>query len=85
MHDKIIHNPKICLELRGQSVAPFNPWLFIDPLDGPIDPWGSISTTLRTTVLVRILWFFKQYVYFESTKRSCYCCVNMVTSSTHNS
>ena len=27
------------------------PWLFIDPLDGPIDPWGSISTTLRTTVL----------------------------------
>lgn len=24
------------------------PWLFIDPLGGPIDPWGSISTTLRT-------------------------------------
>lgn len=24
------------------------PWLFIDPLDGPIDPWGSILTTLRT-------------------------------------
>jgi len=27
------------------------PWQFIDPLDGPIDPWGSISTTLRTTAL----------------------------------
>ena len=27
------------------------PWLFIDPLDGPVDPWGSISTTLRTTGL----------------------------------
>ena len=26
-------------------------WLFIDPLDGPIDPWKSISTTLRTTGL----------------------------------
>jgi len=26
-------------------------WLFIDPLDGPIDPWGSVSTTLRTTAL----------------------------------
>ena len=25
------------------------PWLFIDPLHGRIDPWGSISTTLRTT------------------------------------
>jgi len=45
MHDKIIHNPKICLEFRGHSVIP----MFIYPLDGPIDPWGSISTTLRTT------------------------------------
>jgi len=27
------------------------PWLFIDPLDGPNDPWGSISITLRTTAL----------------------------------
>ena len=35
----------------GHSVTPFDPWLFIDPLDGPIDPWGSMSTTLRTTVL----------------------------------
>jgi len=26
-------------------------WLFVDPLDGPIDLWGSISTTLRTTEL----------------------------------
>ena len=26
-------------------------WLFIDPLAGPIDPWGSISTTLRTNGL----------------------------------
>jgi len=25
------------------------PLLFIDPLDGPVDPWGSISTTFRTT------------------------------------
>jgi len=23
-------------------------WLFIDPLDGALDPWRSISTTLRT-------------------------------------
>jgi len=29
------------------------PWLFIDPLDGLIDPWGSISTTLRTTAIDR--------------------------------
>jgi len=27
------------------------PWLFIDTLDGPTDPWGSKSTTLRTTGL----------------------------------
>lgn len=25
-------------------------WLFIDPLDGPIDSWGSTSTTLKTPV-----------------------------------
>ena len=25
-----------------------NPWGFIEPLDDPIDHWGSISTTLRT-------------------------------------
>jgi len=25
MHDKIIHNPKICLELRGHSVTPIRP------------------------------------------------------------
>jgi len=31
-------------------------WLFIDPLDGPIDPWGSISTTLRTTALDHNVW-----------------------------
>ena len=24
MHDKIIHNPKIYLELRGHSVTPFD-------------------------------------------------------------
>ena len=28
------------------------PLLFIDPSDGSIDPWGSISTTFRITVLV---------------------------------
>jgi len=27
------------------------PRLFIDPLDGPIDPWVSIWTTFRTTGL----------------------------------
>jgi len=25
MHDKLIHNPKICLELRGYSVNPIRP------------------------------------------------------------
>jgi len=25
MHDKIIRNPKICLELRGHSVTPIRP------------------------------------------------------------
>ena len=27
------------------------PWLFIDPLDVPIDPWGLILTTLRNLAL----------------------------------
>jgi len=30
------------------------PWLFIDPLDCPIEPWGSISATLRTTTLTDV-------------------------------
>jgi len=25
MHDKIIHNPKMCLELRGHLVTPIRP------------------------------------------------------------
>jgi len=45
MHDKIVHNPKICLELRAIQWPPFN------PSHGPIEPWGSISTTLGTTGL----------------------------------
>jgi len=49
MHDKIIHNPKICLELRAIQWPHSTLWLFIDPLDGPIEPWVSISTTSRTT------------------------------------
>jgi len=30
-------------------------WLFIDPLGGQIDPWGLISTTLRTTGLKSLI------------------------------
>jgi len=33
MHDKIIHNPKICLEIRGHSVTP------IQPCDYLSTPW----------------------------------------------
>ena len=33
------------------SLTPIRPLAIFDPLDGPIDPWGSISTTLRTTGL----------------------------------
>jgi len=32
MHDKIIHNPKTCLELRGLSVTPFDPVAIYRPL-----------------------------------------------------
>jgi len=47
--DKIIHNPKICVELRGHSAT------LIQPSDYLSTPWmiqltsGPISTTLRTT------------------------------------
>ena len=53
MYDKTIHNLKICIELKRHSVTPIRPrdYLFIDPLDGPIDPLELISTTLRTTSL----------------------------------
>ena len=37
--------------LRPCSDPHSTPWLFIDPLDGPLDPWGSISTTLRITTV----------------------------------
>jgi len=36
--------------------SPLTPWLFIDPSDGPIDPWGSILTTLTATALYHNLW-----------------------------
>jgi len=53
MHDKIIHNPKICLGLRGHSVTPFDPVTIHRPLGWSNWPLGSISTTLRTTDLNR--------------------------------
>jgi len=37
----------------GQSVTPFNTVTIYRPLGGPIDPWGSVLTTLRTTTLHR--------------------------------
>jgi len=51
MHDKIVHNPKICLELRAIQWSPFDPVTIYWPLYDPIDPWVSISTTLTTTGL----------------------------------
>ena len=35
----------------GVYRPPFDPQTFIDPLDSPIDPRGSISTTLGTPAL----------------------------------
>lgn len=43
-------------QMGGLEICPFysssihspTPWLFVDPLDVLIDPWGLILTTLRT-------------------------------------
>ena len=37
------------LKIPGRPL--FDPQVFIDPLDNPIDPQGSISTTLGTPTL----------------------------------
>jgi len=41
MHDEIIHNPKICLELMGHSMTS------IRPLDYLSTPWISASQSVR--------------------------------------
>ena len=43
---KFLTTPLGPVDPSSYSLTPF------DPLDGPIDPWGSISTTLRTTALI---------------------------------
>jgi len=51
MHDKIVHNLKIFLELRAIQWPPFDPATIYRPLVWSSWPLGSISTTLRTTGL----------------------------------
>jgi len=71
MHDKIIHNPKICLELRGQSVAPFNPVTIYRPLRWSNWPLGvdidnfenhCSSENLVVFLAVRLFRIYKKVV-----------------------
>jgi len=52
MHDKIIHNPKTCLELRGHSVTPIQPSDYLStPCMVQLTPGGRYRPLMRTTGL----------------------------------
>ena len=42
---------ELFIDLLAIRWPPFDPVTIYRPLDGPVHPWGSISTTLRTTGL----------------------------------
>jgi len=61
MHDKIIHNSKICLEVRGHSVSPFDTVTIYRPLG-----WSNWPLEIDTAL-------FKNHWFRTITKHTLGC------------